>query len=56
MDLYFDRINLNKGIDLTKNNNTNECIICHNSFFNHGFIFHDYICNGCHNLTMLSLS
>ena len=27
-----------------------------NSFFNHGFKFQDTICNGCHDLTMLSVN
>ena len=25
-------------------------------FFNHGFIFQDSVCNGCHDLTMLSVN
>ena len=25
-------------------------------FFNHGFKFQDYVCNGCHDLTMLYLN
>ena len=28
----------------------------HIEFFNHGFEFQDYICNGCHDLTMLSVN
>ena len=28
-------------------------MICHYWFFNHGFKFQDYICNGCHDLTMV---
>ena len=31
-------------------------MICHYCFFNHGFKFQDSICNGCHDLTMLSLN
>ena len=30
-------------------------MICHYFFFNHGFKFQDYVCNGCHDLTMLSV-
>ena len=30
-------------------------MICHYWFFNHGFKFHDYVCNGYHELTMLSV-
>ena len=28
-------------------------MICHYWFFNHGFEFQDYVCNSCHDLTML---
>ena len=28
-------------------------MICHYWFFNHGFEFQDYVCNNCHDLTML---
>ena len=32
--LYYDRIDLGEGIDLTKRKNSKECIVCHR--FNHG--------------------
>ena len=31
-------------------------MIWHYFYFNHGFKFQDYVCNGCHDLTMLSLT
>ena len=31
-------------------------MICHYWFFNHGFNFQDYVGNGCHDLTMLSVN
>ena len=31
-------------------------MICHHYFFNHGFKFQNYVCNGCHNLTMLTVN
>ena len=31
-------------------------MICHYWFFNDGFKFRDYVCNGCHDLTMLSVN
>ena len=31
-------------------------MICHYFFFNHGFKFQNYVCNGCHDLTMLSVN
>ena len=54
--LYYDRIDISEGIDLAKSNNIKECMICHYFFFNHGFEFQDYVCNGCHDLTMLCLN
>ena len=37
-------------------NNSKKCMICHYWFFNHGFKFQDSVCNGCHDLTMLSVN
>ena len=54
--LYYDRTNISEGIDLTKSNNSKECMIGHYWFFNHGYKFQDYVCNGCHYLTMLSVT
>ena len=51
--LYYD---ISEGIDATKSNKSRECMICHYFFFNHGFKFQDYVCNGCHDLTMLSVN
>ena len=31
-------------------------MICHYWFFNHGLKFQDYICNGCHDLTILCVN
>ena len=42
-----------KGIDLDKSSNSKECMICRYWFFNHGFNFQDYVCYGCHDLSML---
>ena len=36
---YYDRVDINKGIDLDKSNNSQECMIYHYLFFNHGFEF-----------------
>ena len=54
--LYFDRIHISEGIDPTKSNRGKDCIICHYWFFNHELNFQDYVCNGCHDLTMLCLN
>ena len=44
------------GIDLPKGSNCKECMICHYLFFSHGFEFQYSLCNGCHDLTILSVS
>ena len=54
--LYYDRIDISEGIDLVKSGNSKECIVCHYWFFNRGFKFQDSVCNGCHDLTMLSVN
>ena len=51
-----DRIYISQGTDLAKSNNSKECMICHYWFFNHGFEFQDSVCNGCHDLTILSVN
>ena len=48
--LYCGRIDISEGIDLAKSKNSKEC---KSWFLNHGFEFQDYICNFCHDLTML---
>ena len=54
--MYYDRIDISKGIDPTKSNQSKEYTICHYWLLNHGFKFQDSVCNGCHNLTMLCLN
>ena len=39
--LYYDRIDLSKRIDLTKNKNSKEYIFYHH--FNHGFKYQKYV-------------
>ena len=52
----YDTIDISKGIDFAKSNNSKEFMICHYSFFNHGFEFQDSVCNGCHDLTVVSVN
>ena len=54
--LYYNRIDTSEGVDLAKSNNSKECMICHYWFFDHGVKFQDYLCNGCHDLSMLYLN
>ena len=53
--MYYGRIDISEGTDLAKSDNSKECMICHYFFFNHGCKFQDSVCNGCHDLTMLSV-
>ena len=53
--LYYYRIDLSEVTDLTKSNNSKECIVCHYWYFNHGFKFPSSVCNGCHDLMMFCL-
>ena len=54
--LYYDKIDMSEGIDPTKSNKSRDCVICHNWLFNYGFKFQDYVCNGCDDLSMLSVN
>ena len=54
--LHYERIDISEGADLAKSNNNKECMICHYFFFNHGFIFLYSVCNGCHDLSILSVN
>ena len=54
--LYYYRIDINEGNNLAKSSNSKESIICHYWLFNYGFEFQNYVYNGCHDLTMLSVN
>ena len=54
--LYHDRIDVNKVIDLTKSNNSKECMICYYWFLNHRLKFQDSACHDCHILVMLRVN
>ena len=51
--LHYDRIELSKGLDLTKSNNSEECMLCHCWFLNDRFKLEDSVSNGCLDLTIL---
>ena len=53
--LYYDRIDIGKGLDLAKSNNSKELMICYYFVFNHGFEFQFFVCNGCHDVSILWL-
>ena len=52
--LYYYRIYISERTDPTKSNKSRKCMTC--SFFNHGFKLQNYVCNGSHDLTMLSVN
>ena len=54
--LHYNRINISKGIDLTKSINSKECMICHHQLFHQGFEFSDSVCNDCHELKILNVN
>ena len=54
--LYYDRINLSEGTDLVKSNDSKEYMVWHYWFVNHGFKPQHFVCNGCHDLTLLFLN
>ena len=54
--LYYDRNDIREGVDPTKSNKIKKSMIWHYWIFNHGFKFHDSVCNGCHGLTVLCLN
>ena len=45
---YYDRTDINKGIDPPKSNNNKERMTCHCCFLNNRFEFQDSICSDCH--------
>ena len=40
---YYDKIDIEEGIDLAKSNNSKECMISCYCFFNHGFNIQGYL-------------
>ena len=53
--LYYYRIEVSEGIDVNKTSESTECDVCHNWYFlNKGFKFQPNVCNGCHDLLMMS--
>ena len=54
--LYYHRVDTSERIDLAKSNKSKELMICYYWIFNNRFQFQDPVCNGCNNLTMLSVN
>ena len=55
--LYYDRIEVSEEIDINKTSALKEYDICHYWYFlDKVFKFQQYICNGCHNVLMISIN
>ena len=55
--VYFDRIDVSEGIDVNKTSASKECIICYYWYFlDKSFKFQPTVCNGCHNVLMMSMN
>ena len=54
--LYYDRIEVLKGIDINKTSASKEYDTCHYWYFlEKEFKFQPYVCNGCHNALMMPI-
>ena len=52
--LQYERIDISEGIDFGKTNKSVECMICHYCYFKDiGFKYQSYVCNGCHDFSMI---
>ena len=55
--LYYDAMEVSKGIDISKTSAPNECNICHYWYFlDKGFKFQPHVCNRCHDALMISMN
>ena len=55
--LYYDRIEVSEEIDINKTSALKEYDICHYWYFLDKVLkFQQYICNGCHNVLMISIN
>ena len=55
--LYFDRIDVSEGIDVNKKIHSKEFDIFHHWYFlDKDFKFQPNFCNGCHDLSMMSMN
>ena len=54
--LYFDRIDVFEESDINKTSASKDCDICHYWYFlDKGFTFQPCVCNGCHDVLMMSM-
>ena len=52
--LQYERIDISEGINFDKSNKSVECMISHYWYFkNIGFKYQPYVCNECHDFSMI---
>ena len=52
--LQYERIDASERIDLNKSDKSKECMICHYWYFKDiGYKYEPYVCNRCHDLSMV---
>ena len=50
----YQRIDISDGIGFDKSNNSVECMICHYWYFKDtGFKYQPFVCDGCHDFSMV---
>ena len=55
-NFIYDRTYISEGIDVNKTSKSKECNICHYCHFSdRGLTFQPNVCNGCHDLLMMSM-
>ena len=64
--LEYDKTDISEGIDLNKSSNSRECSLCHFWYFIDtfdelgihckNFDYQKYLCNGCHDMSMKTVS
>ena len=55
--LYFERIDVSEGVHVNKTSESKECNIFHYWYFlDKGYKFQPSICNGCHDLSLMSMN
>ena len=53
--LQYERIDISERIDLNKPDKSEECMICYYWYFKDiGYKNEPYVCNGCHDLSMMA--
>ena len=53
--MYYNKIDVSEGSGINKSNKSKECMIFHYWCFKDiGYKFEPYVCNGCHDISMMA--